>query len=94
VPLIRTEFKTTKVYLTVININSISKDNSTHDRKKRSRGLTLGASRCSYFIGDIVMRILSKKALKELVLYSHQHVARLERAGRQAMRNVRFGGGV
>ncbi len=26
-------------------------------------------------------RILSKKALKELVLYSPQHVARLEKAG-------------
>ena len=27
------------------------------------------------------MRILSKKALKELVLYSPQHIARLEKAG-------------
>jgi prophage regulatory protein len=27
------------------------------------------------------MRILSKRQLKELVLYSPQHVARLERAG-------------
>jgi prophage regulatory protein len=27
------------------------------------------------------MRILSKKALKELVLYSPQHVARMEKAG-------------
>ena len=27
------------------------------------------------------MKILSKKALKELVLYSPQHVARLEKAG-------------
>lgn len=27
------------------------------------------------------MRILSKRALKELVLYSPQHVARLEKAG-------------
>ena len=27
------------------------------------------------------MRILSKKQLKELVLYSPQHVARLEKAG-------------
>ena len=27
------------------------------------------------------MRILSKKVLKELVLYSPQHVARLEKAG-------------
>ncbi len=27
------------------------------------------------------MRILSKKALRELVLYSPQHVARLEKAG-------------
>ncbi|PWE34142.1 transcriptional regulator [Maritimibacter sp. 55A14] len=28
------------------------------------------------------MRILSKRQLKELVLYSHQHVARLEKAGK------------
>jgi prophage regulatory protein len=27
------------------------------------------------------MRILSKKVLKELVLYSPQHIARLEKAG-------------
>jgi prophage regulatory protein len=33
------------------------------------------------FIGDIVMRILSKRQLKELVLYSPQHIARLEKAG-------------
>jgi len=32
--------------------------------------------------GDIVMRILSKRQLKELVLYSPQHVARLEKAGK------------
>ena len=31
--------------------------------------------------GDIVMRILSKRDLKEMVLYSPQHVARLEKAG-------------
>ena len=31
--------------------------------------------------GEIVMRILSKRQLKELVLYSPQHVARLEKAG-------------
>ena len=31
--------------------------------------------------GEIVMRILSKHQLKELVLYSPQHVARLEQAG-------------
>ena len=31
--------------------------------------------------GDIVMRILSKRQLKELVLYSPQHIARLEKAG-------------
>ena len=31
--------------------------------------------------GDIVMRILSKRQLKDLVLYSPQHIARLERAG-------------
>ena len=28
------------------------------------------------------MRILSKRQLKELVLYSPQHIARLERAGK------------
>jgi prophage regulatory protein len=39
-----------------------------------------GASRCSLH-GNIVMRILSKRQLKELVLYSAQHIARLERAG-------------
>lgn len=31
--------------------------------------------------GDIVMRILSRRQLKELVLYSPQHIARLEKAG-------------
>jgi prophage regulatory protein len=31
--------------------------------------------------GEIVMRILSKRQVKELVLYSPQHVARLEKAG-------------
>lgn len=31
--------------------------------------------------GDIVMRIISKRQLKELVLYSPQHIARLEKAG-------------
>lgn len=31
--------------------------------------------------GEFVMRILSKRQLKELVLYSPQHVARLEKAG-------------
>jgi prophage regulatory protein len=30
---------------------------------------------------NIVMRILSKRQLKELVLYTPQHVARLEKAG-------------
>jgi prophage regulatory protein len=32
-------------------------------------------------IGNIVMRILSKRQLKELVPYSPQHIARLEKAG-------------
>ena len=32
--------------------------------------------------GDIVMRIVSKRQLKEMVLYSPQHVARLEKAGK------------
>ena len=36
------------------------------------------------------MRILSKKQLKELVLYSPQHVARLEKAG-QFPKRVQLG---
>ncbi len=31
--------------------------------------------------GDIVMRILSKRQVKEMVLYSPQHIARLEKVG-------------
>jgi prophage regulatory protein len=31
--------------------------------------------------GEIVMRILSKKQLRELVLFSPQHIARMEKAG-------------
>ena len=34
----------------------------------------------SYY-GENVMRILSKRQVKELVLYSPQHIARLEKAG-------------
>jgi prophage regulatory protein len=34
-----------------------------------------------FHCGDIVMRILSKRQLKEMVLYSPQHIARLEKAG-------------
>jgi len=34
-----------------------------------------------FIYGEIEMRILSKRQLKELVLYSSQHVARLEKAG-------------
>ena len=33
-------------------------------------------------LGEFVMRILSKRQLKELVLYSPQHIARLEKAGK------------
>lgn len=36
--------------------------------------------------GEIVMRILSKRQLKELVLYSPQHIARLEAAGKFPVR--------
>ena len=32
-------------------------------------------------LGDFVMRILSKHQVKELVLYSPQHIARLVKAG-------------
>ena len=34
-----------------------------------------------FIYGEIEMRILSKRQLKEMVLYSPQHVARLEKAG-------------
>jgi prophage regulatory protein len=34
-----------------------------------------------FYQGEIEMRILSKHQLRELVLYSPQHVARLEKAG-------------
>jgi len=34
-----------------------------------------------FIYGEIEMRILSKRQLKELVLYSPQHVVRLEKAG-------------
>jgi prophage regulatory protein len=40
--------------------------------------------------GVFVMRILSKRQVKELVLYSPQHVARLEAAG-QFPKRVRLG---
>ncbi|MGV6850467.1 MAG: helix-turn-helix transcriptional regulator [Marinibacterium sp.] len=40
--------------------------------------------------GDIVMRILSKRQVKELVLYSPQHIARLEKVG-QFPRRVQLG---
>ena len=33
-------------------------------------------------IGEIVMKLLSKRQLKEIVLYSPQHIARLEKAGK------------
>ncbi len=36
--------------------------------------------------GEIVMRILSKRQLKELVLYSPQHIARLEKVGQFPLR--------
>jgi len=36
------------------------------------------------------MRLVSKRQLKELVLYSHQHIARLEAAGKFPKR-VRLG---
>lgn len=38
------------------------------------------------------MRLLSKRQLKELVLYSSQHVARLEKVGKFP-RRVRLGNG-
>ena len=43
---------------------------------------TLGHRDALYTQGDIVMRLLSKRQLRELVLYSPQHIARLEKAGK------------
>jgi prophage regulatory protein len=40
--------------------------------------------------GENVMRILSKRQVKELVLYSPQHIARLETAG-QFPKRVQLG---
>ena len=40
--------------------------------------------------GVIVMRILSKRQLRELVLYSPQHIARLDKAG-QFPKRVQLG---
>lgn len=34
-----------------------------------------------FITGDIMMKFLNKHQLKELVLYSPQHVARLEKSG-------------
>ena len=36
--------------------------------------------------GEIVMRILSKRQVKEMVLYSPQHIAQLEQAGKFSKR--------
>jgi prophage regulatory protein len=67
----------------VLSLLAIWKMHATGDSNKtprtvgnRNRGIAM-----LLFKGVIVMRILSKKALKELVLYSPQHVARLEKAG-------------
>jgi prophage regulatory protein len=40
--------------------------------------------------GEIVMRLLSKRQVKEMVLYSPQHIARLEKAG-QFPKRVKLG---
>ncbi len=40
--------------------------------------------------GEIVMRTLSKRQVKDLVLYSPQHIARLEKAG-QFPKRVQLG---
>lgn len=41
--------------------------------------------------GDIVMRILSKRDLKELVLYSPQHIARLEKKAGGFPKRIQLG---
>ena len=40
--------------------------------------------------GELAMRILSKRQVQELVLYSPQHIARLEKAG-QFPKRVQLG---
>ncbi|MGB7271056.1 MAG: AlpA family phage regulatory protein [Albidovulum sp.] len=60
-------------------------------RLKASREICRNPSIAMLFIqGEIVMRILSKRQVKELVLYSPQHIARLEKAGQFPLR-VRLG---
>ena len=39
------------------------------------------ASRDALYYGELEMRLLDKRQVKELVLYSYQHIARLEKAG-------------
>ena len=47
-----------------------------------SREICLNPSIAMRFIqGEIVMRLLSKGQVQEMVLYSPQHIARLEKAG-------------
>lgn len=56
-------------------------------RLKIPRGSCRNPGIAMLFIqGDIVMRMLSKRQLKELVLYSPQHIARLEKAGKFPLR--------
>ena len=43
-----------------------------------------------FILGEIVMRLLSKRQVKEMVLYSPQHIARLEKAG-QFPKRVQLG---
>jgi prophage regulatory protein len=43
-----------------------------------------------FILGEIVMRLLSKRQIREMVLYSPQHIARLEKAG-QFPKRVRLG---
>ncbi len=43
-----------------------------------------------FILGEIVMRLLSKSQVKEMVLYSPQHIARLEKAG-QFPKRVKLG---
>ncbi|WP_372913238.1 helix-turn-helix transcriptional regulator [Roseovarius indicus] len=64
-------------------MRSIYQKYSRGDILTTPRGIVVTLSIAMLFNhGDIVMRILSKLQLKELVLYSPQHIARLEKAGK------------
>ena len=62
-------------------MNFISRDSFKGDSLKFPRGCRNRGIAMLFILGEIVMRILSKRQLREVILYSPQHVARLEKSG-------------